>query len=116
MNDEDLKESMRLLQQELQKENISTELEVPQHITHEQLREWLSGKVSELMQHDFHRLMAILYRIDVHENNVKRVFDEYTPLEIPSMLAELMIQRQLQKAKTRIAYRKKQQGKDWKVD
>ncbi len=63
------------------------------------------------MQHDFHRLLSILYRIDVHENNVKRVFDEYRPDEIPSMLAELMIQRQLQKARTRIAYRKKTEGK-----
>lgn len=109
-------ESLHLIKSDLRDDSLDTDILALETLTHEQLREWLSGKVSELMQHDFHRLMAILYRIDVHENNVKRVFDEYTPLEIPSMLAELMIQRQLQKAKTRIAYRKKQQGKDWKVD
>ncbi|HLP33648.1 MAG TPA: hypothetical protein VK202_09255 [Bacteroidia bacterium] len=112
---EELEESLKLLQTELQKENISTDIELKEHFTHEQLRDWLSAKIADLMQHDFHRLLAILYRIDVHENNVKRVFDEYTPHEIPSMIAELMIQRQLQKARTRIAYRKKNGG-EWKAE
>jgi len=112
---EELEESLKLLQTELQKENISTDIELKEHITHEQFRDWLSAKIADLMQHDFHRLLAILYRIDVHENNVKRVFDEYTPHEIPSMIAELMIQRQLQKARTRIAYRKKNGG-EWKAE
>ena len=106
---EELKESLQLIKGELEKEKIETGLVPPETLTHEMLRDWLAGKVSELMKHNFHKLLSILYRIDVHENNVKRVFDEYTPNEIPSMIAELIIQRQIQKAKTRIAYRKKQE-------
>ena len=109
MIDEELNESLQLLKNELEKEQVETGMIPPETLTHEMLRDWLAGKVSYLMKHNFHKLMSILYRIDGHENNVKRVFDEYNPHEIPPMLAELMIQRQIQKAKTRIAYRKKQQ-------
>jgi hypothetical protein len=103
-----LQESLNLIKGELEKEKIETGLMPNITLTYDMLRDWLAGKVSYLMKHNFHKLLSILYRIDVHENNVKRVFDEYTPDEIPSMIAELIIQRQIQKAKTRIAYRKKQ--------
>lgn len=109
---EELIESLQLIRKDFQDEGGETGMLNEEAITHEQIREWLSGKISELMKSNFHKLLAILYRIDVHENNVKRVFDEYTPNEIPSMLAELMIQRQLQKVRTRIAYRKKQEEKN----
>jgi hypothetical protein len=99
MNEDELKETVSLIST-----GMGLELSTPL-ISHEQLRDWLAEKIKGFMQNDFHRLLSILYRIDVHENNVKRVFDEYRPDEIPFMIAELIIQRQLQKAKTRIAYR-----------
>lgn len=107
MNEEELKETFGLITQKWDEEALS---EMP-FLSREELRNWLSERIEKLMRENFHKLLSILYRIDVHENNVKRVFDEYRPDEIPSMLAELIIQRQLQKAQTRIAYRRQQEQK-----
>ncbi len=67
---------------------------------YELLRQMLSKVILRLVDRDMNRLMQILYRVDVSEEKVKRAFQgEFS--EIPIQLADLIIERQLQKVFTR---------------
>lgn len=68
-----------------------------------ELRKVLTARIAHMLDHDFELLMQIFYRIDLNENKVKEAIalaDE--PSE---KLAELVLEREMQKAKTRMAYK-----------
>lgn len=69
--------------------------------TEEQLKEKLSEIIAWLIDHDFERLLWILYRIDVNENKAKKLLAEHAPDDAPNVLAGLIIQRQLLKEEMR---------------
>ena len=61
-----------------------------------ELQEALAAAILNLLQRDLNRLMQILYRVDVSETRVNQAFQ--SPFsEIPLLLADLLIERQLQK-------------------
>jgi hypothetical protein len=65
----------------------------------------LQEAIIYLLIHDLEKLWNILYRIDVNETKVKALFDKNKPEEIAPEMAELIYERLVQKAKTRIEYR-----------
>lgn len=67
----------------------------------EELKAFLVPRISALLDKNPGYLMSILYRIDVDEEKVKRVLNDCPFEDIASQLAELMIDRELQKIKTR---------------
>lgn len=67
----------------------------------EKLREWLGEHIVYLMQYEMEKLLHILYRIDVDEKKVKAAFNQNDPKAIASIIAQLVIERELQKAKSR---------------
>jgi hypothetical protein len=73
----------------------------------EQLKEWLTSEIIKLMMNDMEKLLNILYRIDVNEKKVKEVFAQHNPKLIAPNLAELIIEREMGKAETRMKYRGK---------
>lgn len=68
----------------------------------QQLMWWLEGQVKDLLDRDFNRLVNLLYRIDVSERKAKHCFGQ-SNAGIAKCLAELIWERQLQKAKTRFS-------------
>lgn len=64
----------------------------------EELKEQLTATIVYMMLHEMEKLIGILYRIDVNEQKVKRAFGQNTPKLIAPMLADLIIERELQKA------------------
>ncbi len=71
----------------------------------EQLRERLAHAIARLIQTDMERLLWILYRLDVSE---EKAITALSLSEMPDFaLADLVIERELQKIKTR------QQYKEW---
>ncbi len=60
-------------------------------------REWLEKRVFELLNHDFNKLVNILYRIDVYETKAKHCFGKQNN-EIARCLADLIWERQWEKA------------------
>ena len=64
------------------------------------LRKMLAAAILRLLDHDMNRLMQILYRVDVGESKVNQAFQGPFS-EVPVQLAELIIERQLQKVFTR---------------
>ena len=78
------------------------------------LLEWLTNRIDYMMEKDMPGLLALLYRIDVNEQQAKSLLAANEPGAGPGILAELIIQRQLEKARTRIAYR--QSRKDTSIE
>lgn len=71
-------------------------------------RAMLIQRITELLSHNMERLMHILYRVDVPEVQVQRVLRHLPPPEIAGALADLIIERQIEKAETRARYRRQQ--------
>lgn len=71
----------------------------------EALKNHLSQKVAEMMEKDFDRFLNNMYRIDVSEVKVRKILNESPFGTIPEKLAELIIERQMQRIKTQRLYR-----------
>ncbi len=68
----------------------------------DKLKDWLAHEIQLLIDHDFQRFLNMLYRIDIDESRAKDAFTG----DDPSMrLAELVIERELQKVESRKKYK-----------
>ncbi|MDZ4744678.1 MAG: hypothetical protein SGJ05_01600 [bacterium] len=69
--------------------------------TLDEIREALIHRIVELLNRNPERLMVLLYRIDVSEARVNEIFSKALPPDVPELVADLIIERQLAKAETR---------------
>lgn len=67
----------------------------------DELKKQLAAYLNELLLHDFHSLVQLLYRVDVSEKKLKTVLQESPNEDAGNLLAELVIQRQLEKLVTK---------------
>ena len=72
----------------------------------EQLISHLIKVVKYLLDHDFERLLNIMYRIDLPENRVKNVLSTSSPQNLARELLVMILDREKSKATTRIQYSK----------
>jgi hypothetical protein len=70
-----------------------------------QLKIYLTEKLKDLLDHNFNLLVNTLYRIDVKEEKLNELFGSKNRANIPEALADLIIERQLQKIHFRKKYR-----------
>ena len=75
------------------------------------LRQKLTALINELIHADFNSLIQLLYRIDVDEKKLKRLLKDNPNTDAAVLIAELIIQRQLQKIESR-----RQFNRDEKTD
>jgi type III secretory pathway component EscR len=76
-------------------------IDLPENIVLNEAAIILSVYINELIQTDFQKLVFILYRIDVNETKLKKILQE-NPGEVSGrIIADLIIERQLQKIKSR---------------
>ena len=68
----------------------------------EQLQNKLSELIFDLIQNDYNRLLAILYRIDVDEKTVSECLGGKDIFTAADNLAKAVIERQLKKVKYRM--------------
>ena len=80
--------------------------ELPGNITLEGLREKIADHVNELIQNDFQKLVNILYRIDINEPRLKLLLKENPNSDAGKIIADLIIERQIQKIRSRREHRK----------
>ncbi len=97
MNPEELKIGLSLLEKEFEIELKTDDLE--------KLEAVLTNEIIRLMLYSSEKLWNILYRIDVNEKQVKDLFNSGEPKTIAPAISKLIINRMMQKAKTRLAYR-----------
>lgn len=78
---------------------------VPATLTLDDVRRFLVSRITPLLDRNPAHLMSLLYRIDVAEDRVQEVLASAPPEAIPGALADLIIDRQLQKVRLRRRYR-----------
>lgn len=71
----------------------------------EDFRKYLTERLKFLLDEKFDILVNILYRIDISEKKLNQLFSGNNRNSIPSVLADLIIERQLQKIKLRKLYK-----------
>lgn len=77
------------------------DIEFDENITAESLKEKLSLHINHLILSDFNRLVSVLYRIDVSESKLKQLLKENPGEDAAIIIAGLIMERQLQKIKSR---------------
>ena len=71
------------------------------------LRERLKRIISYLLDKDMERLLQAMYRIDVSEAKLRELLATAPPDKLAGEISDLVIEREVQKAETRIRYREK---------
>jgi len=61
----------------------------------------LAESINELIQNDFQKLISILYRLDINEEKLKHLLKENTQSDAGLIITDLIIERQIQKIKSR---------------
>ena len=73
--------------------------------TLEDFRKYLTSKLKHLLEEKFELLVNVLYKIDVSEEKLSELFSSENKDYIPASLADLIIERQLEKIKLRKLYK-----------
>ena len=73
--------------------------------TLEEFKLYLTEKVRDLLDNKYDTLINILYRIDVPEDKLIKVLKDKRGEIIPAAIAELIIERSLQKVRLRQKYK-----------
>ena len=71
----------------------------------EEFRKYLTEKMRELLDKNYSLLINTLYRIDISEKKLAELFSSRNKLSIPEKLADLIIERQIEKINFRKRYR-----------
>jgi hypothetical protein len=79
----------------------SLEIDLPENISFDLLKERLSSHINFLIQSDFQKLVSILYRVDVSESKLKHLLKENKGFDAANIITDLIIERKLQKIKSR---------------
>jgi len=83
---------------------IDWPLVLPEKCTEEQLLNVLSVEINRLINHDFSRLIAILYRIDISEPKLKILLAENKGSDAGRIIAWMILERQKEKLRSRQKY------------
>jgi hypothetical protein len=70
------------------------------------IREKLAILVAHLMENNVEKLCQAMYRLDVSEAKFNGVMNEKPLEEIPYAVADLVIEREMQKVRTRIMHKR----------
>lgn len=81
--------------------NNSLEINLPDNISLEELKEKLALHINHLINHNFEKLVSLLYRIDVNENKIRQLLKLAEGVNSAGLIADLIIERQLQKIESR---------------
>lgn len=74
---------------------------LPENISIEELQKQLAIHINHLIKNDFEKLIAYLYRVDVSEQKLKLLLQQFPGEDAGNIIAQLIIERQQQKIKTR---------------
>ena len=84
--------------------NSELAIQLPEQLSFEELRRLLQQEINQLIQGGFQKLVSILYRVDVNERKLKYLLQENVGEDAAVIIADLIIERQLQKIKSRREY------------
>jgi len=73
----------------------------------EEFRKYLTEKMKDMLDKNYNLLINTLYRIDISEKKVSELFASKNKELIPEKLADLIIERQVEKIHFRKLYRER---------
>jgi hypothetical protein len=79
---------------------------IPPAVSLDQMIAVIAVPVNELIQKDFQKLVNILYRLDVSEPKLRYMLKMHNEEDAGKIIATLIVERELQKIKTRQQFRK----------
>ena len=88
------------------------QIELAEKISLEEIKEKLTAHINYLITNRFEELATLLYKIDVDENKLRKMLHENTNEDAGNLIANLIIERQLQKIKTRKEFSGKKNEND----
>ena len=77
---------------------------------HSNLNKLLAERINDLINNDFQKLISILYKIDVSETKLQQILNANRQTDAGSLIANLIIERQKEKIKSRQQFNKKDPG------
>lgn len=80
---------------------------IPSEAPFAELRTRLQQEINRLIENDFQQLVDILYRVDVDERKLKFLLQENVGADTPEIIADLIINRQMEKIRSRAAFKPK---------
>ena len=81
--------------------NKELSLELSDKLSVSELEQQLTNHINLLINTDFEKLVYYLYRIDVNETKMKQLLQQQGGENAAQLIAQLIIDRQLQKIKSR---------------
>ncbi|QNA44397.1 hypothetical protein [Lacibacter sediminis] len=85
--------------------NKELSLKLSEKLAMNELEQQLTDHINHLINTDFEKLIYYLYRIDVHEAKMKQLLAQQGGENAAQLIARLIIDRQLQKIKSRAEHR-----------
>lgn len=79
---------------------------IPPTVSFDQMIAMIAVPVNELIKKDFQKLVGILYRLDVSEPKLRYMLKMHNEEDAGKIIATLIVERELQKIKTRQEFRK----------
>ena len=73
----------------------------------EEFRKYLTEKMKDMLDKNYNLLINTLYRIDISEKKLSELFSSKNKELIPEKLADLIIERQIEKINFRKLYRER---------
>lgn len=84
----------------------SLDIELQAGLSIDELRKKIADYINPLISNDFNKLISILYRLDINETKLVQLLHDTPGQDAGMIIADLIIERQLQKIKSREAFRK----------
>ena len=73
---------------------------------HSSAKQMVIQRINDLIENDFQKLVSILYAVDVSEKKLNQLLKENASTDAAVIITELIIERQLQKIRSRQEYKK----------
>lgn len=110
MNENDSAESasiLKLIVKDFDRPGVDSVISAKDMISMDELKKYLAEKLSYLLEYKYDKLINTLYLIDIDEGKLTSLFASKNRDHIPTKLADLIIERQLQKLHFRKKYKRK---------
>jgi|SRR5436853_394488 hypothetical protein len=92
--------------------NESLQLSIPSQIGREELLRMLTAYINSILNLNVEKLVSLLYRLDISEKKIRECLAVNAGQDAAPLIAQLIIERQEQKIKSRQQYTRRDQSID----
>jgi hypothetical protein len=97
---------MKEINELILQEEVMNALEIPPAtVPRDAFISRLKDHINELILHRFDYLVSLLYRMDIDEKKLRRLIADHPGADAAAIIAEMVIERQLMKIKSRQEFR-----------